>query len=263
MIDLDPRLLPLLDEQQRKGERLLARLKDPTDNLGSIRKEVISWDRATRALAQKVGVEQVFPQHNYGPNPLFETEEDRSSHIDVLEQALSDLSALIDLVKRTTTVSSTADIPLNTRRVFVVHGQNEAARESVARFLERLGLEAVILHEQPNVGRTIIEKIEEHSDVGYAVVLLTADDEGGARGAGPLKPRARQNVVFEAGVFMGKLGRERVALMYEPGVELPSDLQGLVYIELDRAGGWEKRLFVELRNAEMEVSEERWLGSPK
>lgn len=139
-------------------------------------------------------------------------------------------------------------------RVFVVHGHDEAAREKVARFIERLGLESVVLHEQPNQGRTIIEKFEDHSDVGFAVVLLTPDDRVGD------SRRARQNVVFEMGYFSGKLGRRRVAALVGPGVDIPSDLHGVVYIPLDHGGAWKMALAKEFRQAGLPVDAERVLS---
>ncbi len=104
-------------------------------------------------------------------------------------------------------------------RVFVVHGHDEAPREMVARFLEKLGLVAVILHEQASRGRTVIEKVEEHGDVAFAVVLLTPDDEGRSRGGGELMPRARQNVVLELGYFLARLGRDRVCALKRGDLE--------------------------------------------
>jgi predicted nucleotide-binding protein len=86
-------------------------------------------------------------------------------------------------------------------KVFLVHGREDGPREAVARFLERLGFEPIILHEQANQGRTVIEKVEAHSDVGFAVVLLTPDDEGNLRGEAS-QPRARQNVLLELGISL-------------------------------------------------------------
>src|SRR5690606_627542 len=115
----------------------------------------------------------------------------------------------IDFVKRSLNVEEAVKLPVKTgpapRKVFVVHGHEDGASEAVARFLEKLGLEAIILMEQANQGRTIIEKFEAHGDVGFAVVLLTPDDEGYAKGKPP-QPRARQNVIFELGYFVGRLG---------------------------------------------------------
>lgn len=138
-------------------------------------------------------------------------------------------------------------------QVFVIHGQNEASKHAVARFLEQLGLEPVILHERPSKGRTIIEKFEEHSQVGFAVALLTADDRGGPKGSIVLQARARQNVIFELGYFLGRIGRRRVAALYEDGVEIPSDYAGVVYIPLDAAGGWQMILAREMRDAGLSV----------
>lgn len=115
------------------------------------------------------------------------------------------------------------------REVFIVHGHNEALKQEVARMVEKQGLEAIILSEQVNRGKTIIEKFEEHSDVGAAICLFTGDDYGKAKDATSENLRARQNVVFEAGYFMGKLGRENVVLIANPDIEIPSDLKGVVY----------------------------------
>lgn len=114
-------------------------------------------------------------------------------------------------------------------KIFIVHGHNEALKQEVARLVEKQGLEAIILSEQANRGKTIIEKFEEHSDVGAAICLFTGDDYGKAKDATSENLRARQNVVFEAGFFMGKLGRENVILIADSNIEVPSDLQGVVY----------------------------------
>jgi predicted nucleotide-binding protein len=139
---------------------------------------------------------------------------------------------------------------VHTNRAFIVHGHDEAARETVARFLERLGIDAVILHEQATGGRTIIEKLEHYSDVDFAVVLLTPDDVGANKnGADNLQPRSRQNVVMELGFFVGKLGRDHVCALYKGPMELPSDFVGVGYVQLDDAGGWRIQLAKELRTA--------------
>lgn len=119
-------------------------------------------------------------------------------------------------------------------KVFIVHGHAEDAKEKTARFIENLGFEAIILHEQASRSRTIIEKIEDYSnDVGFAVVLYTTDDMGNVKAEaedGTLKYRARQNVVFEHGFLMGKIGRENVVPLVEGNVELPNDISGIVYV---------------------------------
>lgn len=125
-----------------------------------------------------------------------------------------------------------------------MHGRNEGIREKVARFLEKLGLEPIILHEQPNKGRTVIEKFTDYSNVFYAVVLLTADDIGGVAGTPveDLVSRARQNVIFELGFFLGRLGREKVCALYEQGVDILSDYAGVLYITLDAGDVWRMHL---------------------
>ncbi|HEY6253396.1 MAG TPA: nucleotide-binding protein [Candidatus Angelobacter sp.] len=150
--------------------------------------------------------------------------------------------------------------PVASSRVFIIHGHNTSAKESVARFLEKLGLEAIILHEQANLGDTIIEKFQLHSDVAFAVALLTGDDEGReAATKGVLKRRARQNAILELGYFMGKLGRKRVCALVEDGVEIPSDYHGVVFIPLDAAGRWKFDLVRELKEAGLDVDANRAL----
>ena len=138
--------------------------------------------------------------------------------------------------------------PPFSRKVFIVHGHDDGARETVARFLERIGLEAIILHEQANQGRTIIEKVVAHGDVGFAVVLLTPDDEGCAKGETP-EPRARQNVLLELGYFIGRLGRDKVCALKRGTLDIPSDFAGVVWETMDSNGGWKQALARELAAA--------------
>lgn len=162
----------------------------------------------------------------------------------------------IEYVKAATGTGEATLLPQRTepaaRKAFVVHGHDEGAREAVARFLERIGFEAIILHEQANQGRTVIEKIEAHGDVGFAVVLLTPDDEGHAKGDSP-QPRARQNVLLELGYFIGRLGRSRVCALKRGDVEIPSDFGGVVYETFDGSNGWKSALARELQAAGFEI----------
>ena len=137
------------------------------------------------------------------------------------------------------------DSSYQNNKVFVVHGHDEALKEKVARLLEKQGLEAIILSEQANKGKTIIEKFEENSDVGAAICLFTGDDIGKEKSEAVEKQRARQNVVYEAGYFMGKLGRERVIMLVDEGIELPSDLQGVVYTVSE---SWKTEVLQELQS---------------
>lgn len=117
------------------------------------------------------------------------------------------------------------------KKIFIVHGHDTQAQSELTLILSRLGFEPIILHEQANEGMTVIEKLEKHSDVGYAFIILTPDDVGAKVDQKEnLQHRARQNVVFEFGLFVGKLGRKKVCALYKADIELPSDLHGLLYL---------------------------------
>lgn len=144
--------------------------------------------------------------------------------------------------------------PSSSDRVFVVHGHNKGPREAVARLLSTIGLTPVILEEQPNSGRTIIEKLEENTDVAAAVVVLTPEDEARRFGsADPYTLRARQNVIAELGFFIGLLGRKHVVAIVVDKVERPSDVDGVLYVSFDEAGAWRVQLARELRAAGLPV----------
>jgi predicted nucleotide-binding protein len=127
-------------------------------------------------------------------------------------------------------------------------------KEAVARFIQHIGLQPIILHEQPNSGRTVIEKFEVASDVGFAVILLTPDDTcAPSTKLSETSTRARQNVVLELGYFMGKLSRNRVCALYEPPTEVPSDIHGIAYVGVDRAGAWKTKLAQEFVEAGLTI----------
>lgn len=134
-------------------------------------------------------------------------------------------------------------------KVFIVHGHDDAARETVARFIAQVGLVPIILHEQASRGRTVIEKVEAQDDIAFAIVLLTPDDEGRARSQADLEPRARQNVLLELGYFIAKLGRENVCTLKKGQVDIPSDFAGVVWTDMDSSGGWRLALGKELQAA--------------
>lgn len=138
--------------------------------------------------------------------------------------------------------------------IFVVHGHDSAAKLEIARFLEKLGLNPIILHEKPDNGRTVIEKFEANTNVGFAVVLLTPDDTGYPKDdSSKAKSRARQNVILELGFFVGKLGRQRVCALKKGDIEIPTDYSGVLYKTLDDQGGWKLELAKEIKEAGMEV----------
>lgn len=145
-------------------------------------------------------------------------------------------------------VSNNPKVPVDKSKVFIVHGHDEVARLAVARFIERIGLEAIILHEQASSGNTIIEKIKANSNVGFGIVLYTPCDLGASQEKkDELKPRARQNVVFEHGYLIGKIGRENVCALVKGDIEKPNDISGVVYVEMDKGDGWKLTVAKEMK----------------
>lgn len=152
--------------------------------------------------------------------------------------------------------ASAAELPgRSPNRVFVVHGQDDTARAELVDFLRSIGLDPIVLHDQPNMGRHLLTKfIDEAELVTFAVVLMTADDEGRRAGASELRMRARQNVILELGYFLAHLGQPRVCALVTPGLETPSDFDGIVYIQMKSTGRWKNELERELRAADMPLA---------
>lgn len=137
-------------------------------------------------------------------------------------------------------------------KVFIVHGHDDGLKNEVARLIEKQNIEAIILHEQASGGKTIIEKIESNTDVGFGIVLYTPCDVGSKKGNGDdLKDRARQNVVFEHGYLIGKIGRENVAAIVKGNIETPGDVTGVVYISYN--GNWKFDLLKELKESKYDI----------
>ena len=151
-------------------------------------------------------------------------------------------------LRKTRNISKESKLTLNKKQIFIVHGHDDKLKLEVARFIEKLGLEAIILSEQANKGKTIIEKIEENTDVGYGIVLYTPCDKGGTADTPyeKMKLRARQNVIFEHGYLIGKLGRERVCALVDGNIEYPSDINGVVYISYQDQ--WQHKISEELKS---------------
>lgn len=161
-----------------------------------------------------------------------------------LEDDLADLSPSSPTPPQPSSFSS--------NKVFLVHGRDDDAKNDVALFLRTIGLDPIILHLQPNGGRDLLTKFrEESAGASFAVVLMTPDDEGGIAGAGTNLPRARQNVVFELGFFIGRLGPANVAALLKGDVERPSDFEGIAYIAYDGGGQWKTILARELHHAKI------------
>jgi len=184
--------------------------------------------------------------------------------MDVLQARIATLKSIIgrlDLIPTLVIIGGAlieaGTAALDLTRAFIVHGHDLGARDAVARVLTDLDIEPLILFEQPSGGMTVIEKLERHSNVGFAIVLLTPDDHGQEIGAAAPRARARQNVVLELGYFIGKLTRPRVCPLYKGDVELPSDYHGVVYLPMDDAGAWKYKLAGELKLAGYEIDKNK------
>lgn len=172
----------------------------------------------------------------------------KTSMLSILNGALKEIELDEELSPSTPTLPLDTEVTETTRsnKVFIVHGHDDYLKTEVARFVEKIGYEAVILHEQANAGSTIIEKIERNSDVGFAIVLYTPCDDGRSKSAEEYKSRARQNVVFEHGYFIAKLGRSNVVALHKgEDIELPNDISGVVYVKYE-SGAWKYEIAKEM-----------------
>lgn len=189
--------------------------------------------------------------------PLSEDVCDFREHLDRDINRLMSIRDRLELIPEDPRIAESRQAPeeataVSSRKVFLVHGHDEEALHTVARCIERLDLEVLVLREQPSRGRTVIEKFEDYSDVAFAVVLLTPDDEGRGKGEEGLSPRARQNVIFELGFFVGKLGRERVCALHKGNVEILSDYEGVIWEPMD-SDAWPFNLAREMGAAGLDV----------
>lgn len=260
------------------GQTLLKQEVQNLPGIEELRKEHEKWHSynmdllirlfTTDKLKKEYSYSGAQPVMLFGPpshaQRLATVKENISGHIHGLESIIDRLELFpvtADAAQATSPAVQGQPAKGHTNKAFIVHGHDGAARESVARFLSRLGVEPIILHEQATEGRTLIEKLEHYSDVDFAVVLLTPDDVGAANAdAGNLQPRARQNVVLELGYFAGKLTRRNVCALYQGPLELPSDLVGVGYVELDAGGGWQIKLARELKAAGFTIDSTALLG---
>lgn len=261
-----------LKVQVDKGKDLIERPITTPDDLQAIEREFGRWEEFNydllRRLFTTIEIANRSRSGIYGRDSLRKSLDQTAKELrEDIEYHVNNLVSLIerlDVFQESPSISH-ASITSGQRqavandRVFIVHGHDNEAKLSVARFVEKLGLTAVILHEQSSQGRTIIEKFESHADAGYAVILLTPDDEGKSKSSSELKDRARQNVVFEHGYFIGRFGRRHVCALVKGNVEIPSDLQGIVYVAMDDRDGWHLKLAREMKAAGMEVDLNRAL----
>lgn len=275
--DLEPELRTQLQE----AELLLTAVVRTADDLEALERRYSAWSEYTARLLRSrfttpefadkferknmaVGVSMQIP-HSRSHRLLFH-ETDRGPSLEDnaddfrgrVKSKQADLKSIIDQLplipepERVDFGESDRGERGDRSRVFVVHGHDDDAKNSVALFLTRIGLEPIILHEQVSGSQTVIEKIESYGGtVGFAVVLLTPDDEGRQRlESEALQPRARQNVIAELGYFVGSLKRERVCILRKGDMELlPSDFSGVVSEPMDKAGAWRSKLANELDEA--------------
>ncbi len=183
--------------------------------------------------------------------------------------ALQSIIRRLDLIPESIDNISKSQSPIENpgegknKEVFVVHGHDEVIKEAVAGYIRSIGLIPIILHEQTNGGRTLIEKLEHYSEgVGFAIVLITPDDIGFEKNEKPdnAKPRARQNVIMELGFFVGKLKRKNVCVLYKENTELPTDLLGILYIPFNESGEWKLNIAKELKDAGLKFNFEAALS---
>jgi predicted nucleotide-binding protein len=169
----------------------------------------------------------------------------------IFELASNGIDRIEGILKAKETDKADEENMEKTKKCFLVHGHDDTLKNEVARFIEKeLKIDVIILHEQPGRSKTIIEKFEHYSDVDFAVCLFTGDDLGRSKNIdnpteNDLVLRARQNVVFEAGFFMGKLGRENVLILLDPDVEKPSDSDAINYISTKNQ--WKHELAKEIK----------------
>jgi predicted nucleotide-binding protein len=180
---------------------------------------------------------------------------ERKDHaLALLGQAVHSLEEELTLQESSSERKKTTSDSTFSTKVFLVHGRDDAAKNEVALFLRAIGLDPIILHLQPNGGRHLLTKFTEETEgARFAVVLMIPDDKGGLADAAETERqlRARQNVVFELGFFIGKLGSANVAALLKGNVEKPSDFDGIAYISLDPSAQWKTNLARELHHAKM------------
>jgi predicted nucleotide-binding protein len=252
-----------LEARVKVGDELLQRnvtSQADVQKLGADQRAASDYDRdllrrlfTTEELKDEYKMAEYSPTISFGPLSPSEEVERYKERVSDRVAKLRSIIERLDLyqnpvISHAPTATSAASPDFT--HAFLVHGRDEGARESVARFLTKLGIEPVILFEKASSGRTVIEKLEHYAKVPFAVVLLTPDDEGRLVGiTDSLKPRARQNVLLELGFFVGKLGRENVCALCKSPIDVPSDWDGVVWVTMDEHDGWKTKLARELKAA--------------
>ncbi len=251
-----------LDERIEIGQQMLDRPVNSAQGIDELKNDFRTWHDYNERLLQRLFTttalaDEYMPvmfMSGGSPDPQRRLQSVRYD-IEHQKQKLVSIANRLDLYDEPSRVGSeagrTSTMPRG-QTVFVVHGHDDVRKLEVAHFIERVtGRRPTILHEQSNRGRTVIEKLEDHAaEAGFAVVLLTGDDVGGVDKVS-LRPRARQNVVMELGLFMGLLGRSGVVALCEEGVERPSDIDGVLYLSF--AEDWQLKLAQEMKAAKINL----------
>jgi predicted nucleotide-binding protein len=180
-------------------------------------------------------------------------EEAKQNWINLIETMIEEIQSFPSEKKVTQIIAAQKIRSNQNRLIFIVHGHDNEMVQNVARVIEKIGFKPIILREQPNKGRTIIEKFENYSDVPFAIVLFSPDDLGKAVNEKDLNPRPRQNVVFELGFFIGKLGRENVVVLHRevPNFEMLSDFKGVLFEPYK--DGWDLKIAKEMKASGLSV----------
>lgn len=259
----------IIQARIKEGQLLRDQQIDSESQLETVRDECQNWSRYNETLLSRL---QLFDStsigdkyiefsspidvHPYSLAPSFSDKLDRTRR-----EMDSSINSLEEILAQLEIPDEPSENPTRTfgDEVFIVHGHDNEAKETVARFVENLDIEATILHERANRGKTIPEKFEEHAGkVGFAIILLTPDDVGKSKDeTDEPKPRARQNVILELGYFWALLGRERMCVLYKEDVELPSDIHGILYVPMDSFNGWQLQLAKEMRQAGLPIDPEK------
>lgn len=255
-----------LSERVEMGQQLFEREIQNNQELEILKREYEEWDIFNSEYLKysfnkpQTEYKEAYDMEGYtflGRIGEYKNEvEDYKDRIYRRTKNLKNLINITDLLRQSETVVvpsnfiHTPSTSIAKDEVFIVHGHDEVAKIKTARFIERLGFKPIILHEQASSGKTVIEKIEVYSNVGFGIVLYTPCDIGGKDEKEPiLRPRGRQNVVFEHGYLIGKIGRCNVCALVKGSIETPTDISGVVYISMDDSDAWHIQLAKELKKS--------------
>lgn len=246
-----------LKERIEKGNDLKQRPVETRETIEALKNEFSKWDSFNSELLKRIfSTDELEKEYafwgvgymSFGEPTLGEkisaVHKDIDKKIHRLDSIIDrlELIPLIASIQSDVPITQSSVITVRSKKVFVVHGHDEIAKSNLELFLHEVGLEPVVLHRQADEGMTIIEKFEKHSDVGYAFILLTPDEVAYLKSEESTPDlqrnkefRARPNVIFEFGYFVGKLGRSRVCCLYSGNVSLPSDVSGMIYKQYNKS----------------------------